>query len=179
MTDTPASNETIIAPSAQAYRIRFIVMFLVFVGMGAWFGYDGFVGYPAQNHAKETSADYKPGDPLPHTDMDILFQKALMVILPIAGVGLLAWCLSRSRGQYRLEGQTLHVPGHPPVQLDSITEINKKNWDRKGLAYLTYEQSGTKGVIRIDDFAYQRKPTDEIFARIESYLLPAGAPKET
>jgi hypothetical protein len=175
MTESAISNEPIIAPPARAYRIRFIVMFLVFVAMGGWFGYDGFVGYPQANADVRAKPDYKFGDPVPHSDMDLLFQKALMVILPIAGVGLLAWCLRRSRGVYRLEGTTLNVPGHPPVELTSITTINKKNWDRKGLAYLSYEQGGTAGTIRIDDFAYQRGPTDEIFNRIEKYLLPGEA----
>ena len=172
MTESAISNEPIIAPPARAYRIRFIVMFIVFVAMGGWFGYDGIVGYPQAN------ADFlvtHKGENAPHSDMDLLFQKALMVILPIAGVGLLVWCLRRSRGVYRLEGTTLHVPGHPPVELSSITTINKKNWQRKGLAYLSYEQGGTAGTIRIDDFAYQRGPTDEIFNRIEKYLLPGEA----
>ncbi|HWB53656.1 MAG TPA: hypothetical protein VG722_05665 [Tepidisphaeraceae bacterium] len=178
MTESAASSEAIVAPPAKAYRLRFIIMFLVFVGMGVWFGYDGFVGYPAENAARQAQPDYKLGDPLPRTPMDMLFQKVLMVALPIIGIALLAWCLARSRGEYRLEGTTLHIPGHPPIDLNSIRTINRKYWDRKGLAYLSYEQGDKSGTIRIDDFAYQRGPTDEIFARIEKYLLPAGTSGE-
>ena len=169
-TDVESTGQSIVAKPAKSYRIRYIIMFVVCVAMGGWFGYDGIVGYPAQNEARQNSPEYKPGDPLPHTDLDITFQKALMVILPIAGIALLAFCLYQSRGKYRLEGTVLHVPGHPPIQLESITTINKKKWDRKGIAYLTYEQGGTSGVVRIDDFAYERQPTDEIFKRIEQHL---------
>jgi hypothetical protein len=178
MTDLQASSESIVAPPARAYRLRFAIMFIVFVGMGVWFGYDGFIGYPQQNEVARHQPDYKPGDPVPHTAMDLVFQKSLMAILPIIGIALLIWCLVRSRGEYRLEGTTLRVPGHPPIELNDVTTINRKYWERKGLAYLSYEQAGKAGTIRIDDFAYQRGPTDEIFARIEQYLLP-GEPGMT
>lgn len=172
MTDSSTFTSPIVAPPANSYRIKLIIMGIVCILVGAWFGYDGYVGYPEANRAAQAALTYKVGDPLPHTDMDILFQKALMVLLPILGIGVIAWCFMHSRGQYRLEGTTLHVPGHPPVELNSITTINKKKWDRKGIAFLTYEQAGKTGVIRIDDFAYQRGPTDEIFAKIEQYLVP-------
>jgi hypothetical protein len=172
MSETSNLTDPIIAPPAPTYRIKFIIIFILCVGMGAWFGYDGFVNWPAQNDAAAHHEGYQQGDPLPHSQMDMGFQKVLMVLVPIIGIGVLAWCLSRSRGEYRLEGTTLHVPGHPPVELQNITTINKKNWDRKGLAYLTYEQGSEKGTIRIDDFAYQRGPTDEIFERIQKQLLP-------
>lgn len=169
---TDIAAQMIVAKPAVSYRLRFGLMSLAFIALGLWFGYDGFFGYPAANAAFKHRADYHIGDPLPHTNMDILFQKTLLVLLPIAGLILLFWCFYRSRSQLRLEGATFHAPGHPPVDLNSITTINKKNWDRKGLAYLSYDQGGATGTIRIDDFAYERGPTDAIFKRIEEYLLP-------
>jgi hypothetical protein len=80
---------------------------------------------------------------------------------------LLAWSIHKSRGVYRLAGQTLSVPGHPDIQLDDITRIDKQKWDRKGIVYLYYTtQAGQSGVIVLDDFIYDRPPTDEIYSRI-------------
>jgi len=104
----------------------------------------------------------------PHTDLDIRWQKNLAVALPIGGVLFLIWTLFNSRGAYQLQGSTLSVPGHPPVQLADIIEVDGSKWDRKGIAYITYKTAGeAAGKLRLDDFVYQQDPTDEIFKRIQ------------
>ncbi len=119
---------------------------------------------------------------------DILLQKVLALSLPPIGIGLLGWALYNSRGAYRLSGHTLHVPGHPAVSFDQITRIDKQLWDRKGIAYLDYDrgagsplrapgetvdyQARGTGRIKLDDFVYDRAPTDQIFERIENELAP-------
>ena len=64
------------------------------------------------------------------------------VLLPVAGVAFLCWALYNSRGAYRLTGETLRVPGHPPIPLDRIEELDKDKWDKKGIAYVNYRLSG-------------------------------------
>jgi hypothetical protein len=108
----------------------------------------------------------------PHQKTDILLQKVLGVSLPILGVFTLFWSLRVSRGVYRLEQETLHVPGHPPIPLSSVVTINRKLWDRKGIAYLEYETNGVRGRLKLDDYIYDRDPTDAIFKQIEAYLAP-------
>ena len=98
----------------------------------------------------------------PHSESDILLQKRLAIGLPIVAIGFLIWALYNSRGAYRLVGNTLRVPGHPPLQLAEIEEIDRHKWDRKGIAYLKYATaSGRKGRLRLDDFIYEREPTDK------------------
>jgi hypothetical protein len=185
-----AGQDVVVARAATYYRMTRYTMVLVLVGMGGWFGYDGFKGWPNENvriadinkryDAAMKTSDFALQDTLKadsllqkpkHTATDILIQKLLAFGLPALGVAMLAWALRKSRGAYRLGGTTLTVPGHPPVQLDEILEIDKQLWDRKGIAYLTYRTAaGRKGRILLDDFIYERDPTDEIYKRAEDHV---------
>jgi hypothetical protein len=156
--------------------------------MGLWFGYDGFIGWPESNRkieaiqeklkAAEAANDENQAGQLRselkeykwRTNADLLLQRGLFFVLPLAGIGLLSWTLYRSRGEYRLEGESLSVPGHPVVQLNQITELKSELWDRKGIAILTYESGGKTGQITLDDFVYERKPTDAIYERVKASL---------
>jgi hypothetical protein len=181
----------LIAPAARYYRMtRYIMVLMIFV-FGILFAYDGWIRYPRQNaeladvNAKLEAAHRANDEPKikelteqrkqykPHTDMDLFLQKALGFALPPLAIAFLIWSLYNSRGAYRLEDQTLRVPGHPPVPLDQIRRIDKKLWDRKGIVFIDYElPDGKSGRIKLDDFVYDRPPTDAIFDRIEAYLLP-------
>lgn len=171
--DPYRGQDVIVARAGRYYRNARYLMALICLGMGVWFAYDGWVGYPRENaRAREQGFDT-----VPNNDLAIRIQKELAVGLPLVGVGILAWMLYRSRGEYRLDGQTLHVPGHAPVPLDHIRQIDKSKWDRKGIVHLDYEVPGSTGLRRLtlDDFVYEQKPTDAILERIEAVLLPAEA----
>jgi hypothetical protein len=189
-TSTPTS-EPIIARSGSYYRNTRYLMALLLVGMGFWFGYDGFVNWPQQNEIynrldqKRLAAISRGDNPgaeevleemnhyKSHTSTDIAMQKVLCFVLPPLGILVLIRALYNSRGQYRLENGTLNIPSHPPVPLSSITEIDRRLWDRKGIAYISYIlNDGKQGRFRLDDFVYDRPPTDEIFKRIEQQVTP-------
>lgn len=182
----------IVARAAPYYRNTRYIMAAMLIGMGAWFAYDGWIGWPEQNRqfdrlSAEIDAADKAGDDdtrtqliqerkayNEHGKMDILFQKLLAITLPPLGVFTLYWALRNSRGEFRLSGQTLDVPGHDAVNFDQIRRLDKKLWDRKGIAYIDYEPSGGGELRRfkLDDFVYQRKPIDEIYDRIDKYVTP-------
>lgn len=201
----PSQQDPIVATAGGYYRRTRYIMCVVLIAAGCWFAYDGWVGWPEENrkHAEiraqleeatrnkeeERAAqlavdlrEYKE-----HSDRDIMIQKVLAVALPPLGIALLGWALYNSRGQYRLEGTTLSVPGHPPIHLDDITKIDKQLWDRKGIAYIEYESGSQTGRIRLDDFVYDAHPTRDIFKRVEAHTLarldqsaePAEAPTHT
>jgi hypothetical protein len=177
----PATDEPIVARGATYYRVTRYIFSLVLLVMGAWFAYDGFHNWPRQNelhllHVRDP-ATY-PKDYPSRDSASIALQKFLGVVLPIAGVGLIAWTLYSSRGAYRLARDVLSVPGHPDVPLASITQIDKSKWDRKGIARLDYEvPTGQKGRLTLDDFVYDRPPTDRILEAIEAKLGVAAAPE--
>jgi hypothetical protein len=180
-------GDTIVAKGSADYRIRRYLMTLLLIAGGIWFAYDGWKGWPDENRKikelnEQLNAADKAGDhdaysriknnPLTdkksHTDLDIRWQKNLAFILPIGGLLFLIWTLYNSRGEYRLEGTKLSVPGHPTVQFLEVTGIDKSKWDRKGIAYIHYATAdGSKRKLKLDDFVYQQQPTDDIFKRIE------------
>jgi hypothetical protein len=144
------------------------------VGMGLWFCFDGFYNWPKQ--ARE-AALLPPSQQLnqekPHSERDIFLNQLLGIALPIIGFLALAYFLRNSRGEYRLCGQTLHIPGHDPIAVESITLIDKSKWDRKGVARIEYERvAGKSRQFILDNFVYQEEPTRLILKRLEEVLFP-------
>ncbi len=187
-------NQPVVAGPGQYYRNTRYLMTLILVGMGLWFGYDGFKHWPEENRKYAALETLKiearrRGDLVheqqfiqqqtaykTHSDTDILLQKILCFVLPPLGFVVLLRALHNSRGEYRLDGQILNVPGHPPVPFEYITELDRHLWDRKGIAFVNYDLgNGQQGRLRLDDFVYDRDPTDEIFNRVEAYVAPQAA----
>jgi hypothetical protein len=162
--DKPA--EIIARPSLE-YRLRRFTVALILLGAGVWCVWDGFIVWPAEN-----AQALRDKQMLPHGGWSVPMNQGLALLLPPAGLVVLIWTLYTSRGVCRLAGKTLSVPGHPPIALDSIRRIDKRLWDRKGLAYVDYEPAGSTrtATFKLDDFAYQRDPTDQILDRIEQHV---------
>jgi hypothetical protein len=171
---TPAGgDEVIVARAGRYYRNTRYVFVLAMLVFAAYFAYDGWVAWPreAQMHREN------PKTGKPHSDMDIWFQKVLACTLPPLALGFLGWTLYRSRGAYRLAGDVLSVPGHPVIPLEAIRQMDKGDWERKGIARVEYEHEGGKAAwLTLDDFIYDRPPTDRIVYRIETYLAAAAPP---
>jgi hypothetical protein len=66
------------------------------------------------------------------------------------------------------------------VNFDQIRRLDKKLWDRKGIAYVDYEVDGASELrrFRLDDFVYERKPTDQIYDRINAYVSAQQGPSD-
>lgn len=172
-------------------NVRYVIAAAI-VLMGAYFAYDGWVGYPDDNanfqrlqqladEAQERGETAKRAEFLDqqrdykeHSDFDILLQKLLGVTLPPLGIALLVRWLYISRGRIRLdEGDVLHLPGHPPIPASSVTKVDDRLWDRKGISRISYRADGRDGTAKLDDFVYERKPIDAIHDRL-LYLSAGG-----
>jgi hypothetical protein len=199
MTTTVTSEQgkpEIVATAGRYYRVTRYVITAVMIAMGFWFGYDGFVNWPEQNRriaplevqhreavaAEDTGRASQIMEEINaigkvHTDWDIGLQRVLFFTLPPLAIALFIRWMYISRGAYRLSADNvLEAPGHPPVPLDSITELDKRLWDRKGIAFIGYElPGGRSGRLKLDDFVYEREPTDEIYKRIEDFVSPPAA----
>ncbi|MEM7809774.1 MAG: hypothetical protein AAF561_16815 [Planctomycetota bacterium] len=171
-------------------NVRYVI-FLAILGMGGWFMYDGFVKWPNENTVYERlkaevdladdegrDTDRKDamdemvalgidGPDKPHSDLSILLQKVLGFTLPPIGLVLLIRWLYISRGVVRLdENDVLHAPGHPPVAMDDVKEIDDRQWERKGISHIGYSVDGSEGSVKLDDFVYERAPIDAIHDRL-------------
>ncbi len=182
--DAPAAApipSVVVARAGRYYRnARFIMVTLV-IGFGAYFLYDGFIAYPKKNDVERAKPENinQAGEfigKLPYSEWDIFLQKALGFAMPPLGLAYLAFFMRRSRGEYRMENQQIAIPGHPPFHIDEVTKLDKKLWDRKGIAVVSYETaSGQKGAATLDDFIYDRKPTDQIYDAIVANLKDRAA----
>ena len=188
---SPPDTEELIAEPEPGYRWKHLIVAVAMIAFGLWFAYDGWKKWPEENRriaqvqkekeaasaANNTAEVERLAKELQelnyHTDMDLLIQKILAFTLPAFGIFWGAWTLKDTRGVYRMSGNTLYVPGHPPVTVDDIRRIDKRKWDKKGIAYLHYEvgQPPKAGILKLDDFAYERKPTDDMLERIEKNVL--------
>ncbi len=188
--DIPANNpQPIVARAGRYYRNTRYLMAVLLVGMSAWFLRDGAVVWPRENRviagleqqdkeAMERGDDAERGrlaaEKKKHvlrSDWDIRLQWILGLTLPPIGIGLLIWALRNSRGEIRLTGDLLSLPGHPPLTLADIKSVDNSLWDRKGIAYADYALSdGTTGRFRLDDFVYERPPIDAIYDRIAEHM---------
>jgi hypothetical protein len=170
----------IVARPGRYFRNTRYIMTVVLIIYGGWSLYDGFINWPnwAVTHPKEK----------PYSKTDIGLNQLMGIALPPLGILLLARCLYLSRGVYRLDDDVLYVAGHPPVPIEAIVAIDRSLWDRKGIAFLDYDlshstraqsadgqQSSAKGRIKLDDFIYDRDPTDEIFRAIEQSMTDRPA----
>ncbi len=171
----PNDHDLIARPGRYYRNARYIIVAMALLG-GLWFAYDGFINYPRERAEFLKLPEDKRGDyHKPHSEFDILLQQRLAIGLILAAPVLLAFFLYRSRGVYRLSGNTLYVPGHPPVPFENMAALDKSKWQRKGIAYVNYKIPDSQKTTRLtlDDFIYDQTPTDQIVARIEEHLKPA------
>ena len=194
--ETLPNSGDLVARGDNWYRGKMLILSLALIlYCGGFFLYDGFVGYPKQNRQiddlnRQVDATTNPqelarlndqraklGDK--KNDAAIMLQKVIgFAALPV-GFFVLINSLRKSRGEIRLTGQTLHVPGHPPVPFEAITSIDERLWDRKGISHVNYSLSeGRNGKILLDDYIYQRKPIDAIHDAIVAYVAPASEPEK-
>jgi hypothetical protein len=167
----PASGDVVARADFQ-YRWRSWAFAILMLIVGGWSLNDGFVVYPRDNAAWERMAGSvdRPPKP-PHDQAGVIFNQFAGVLCTVVSIPFLIWRERRSRGEYRLSGNRLSVPGHEPVTLDQIRGLDLLRWDRKGIALLEYQlPTGKKGTLKLCDMIYQREPTDTIVERIEAHL---------
>jgi hypothetical protein len=176
-TSQPDSPADIVARAGAYYRnARYIICALA-LGLGLYFAYDGWIGYPNERDQYEhKTPSERAVAHEPHTLLDIQIQKELAcALIPLAPI-LLAFFLYRCRGEYRLSGTTLHVPGHPPVPFDAIVGIDKSKWDRKGIVHIDYklDDSAPTRRLTLDDFIYEQVATDAMVDALTAWLKSQG-----
>lgn len=173
-TTSDPANAPIVARAGHYYRNTRYVIVLAMVLYGIWSIRDGFWKFP-QDNARARAQGLVD---LPHGGFDAPLNKILGIVLPPLGLVFLGWTLYSSRGEYRYDGALLSVPGHPPMPLSAIQTIDRSKWDRKGIATVSYELKDTKqtGTFKLDDFVYDRAPTDKIFKVIENSFAPSPVP---
>jgi len=182
-----------------SHLVRLGIIGLFCLGLSLYCMYDGLVGYPNQrdrvNAFNKFTEEYKdqldpkaiadkwkevaiskgwptslPDVHHPKGDQDI-FQQFLMagVTAPIGLFFLIQLALNRGRWIEVNEMTLTSSRGHH-FELSQIVELNKKKWQKKGIAKIKYESEGRMRKLVLDDCNYERKTTNEILRHIEANI---------
>lgn len=115
--------------------------------------YDGFADYPAFAAAQGWS-DAAPG--APHSDSDIFIQWVQLGICLSIGLGALTWVTIHKGTKLVADDDTLIASNGKRIPFSTITSIDKKKWDSKGIAVVHYHTpEGSEATTRIDDWVYR------------------------
>jgi len=202
-------DNTIRADVDPRHYLRFLLIGIVAFGFALYCLYDGFIAYPAQRvralryqelekqsvdedwQQRQLQEEWKqiaaendwpvipPGEP--KTDGDIVTQFVMAAMT--GGISLLFLTIwFRSRGRWiEGDGAGLRSSWGQSFTYDQITSLDKKLWRNKGIAKVSYQDGNRTRRFVVDDFKFQRKPTDAILLQLESHIDPAlitGGPPE-
>ena len=120
------------------YARRHLFVTLLMIGLGCWFGYDGFVGYPA-TPAAELYKSIEGSDAPEGIDLEAFKKQkigtqygfTILAFFVAAVVGSRLAKSARFKFGFDDEGYVYHGRRHP---LSDIKEIDRSKWDRKGIA---------------------------------------------
>lgn len=184
------------ATISKGYRWRLGLIGLALALFGLYFFYDGAIGYPKKQAKQikmqntyqqlaesggpqwqkkwvQTANDNgwpvdKPGEPMSEWDINAQFFYGTPCFL----VGV--WfCIAyvRAGGRYVLANDTgLETNGGVVVPWDAVTGVDDSRWKAKGIAYVQYNKDGQAGRILLDDWKFDREPTEQIFKRVQKHL---------
>jgi len=122
---------------------RHLFVFVVFAGMGAWFGYDGFVKYPNMP-AADLYAAIESAPPPPEMSEDGLrafkaqktaSQRGLCAVLTLAALAVGLHLLAVSRFDFAFDDDGFVWKGRRYGFAD-IRSVDRSRWAKKGILRL-------------------------------------------
>jgi len=130
---------------------------------GLWKDYSGEKGWPQKVNAEE---DRKPIDKIDEQ----LYSAGICGVL--AAIAL--FFLVRTRGRYmKVDSEAFYPAGGGRIPFSKIKVLDKRKWDTKGLASVTYEsESGEEKKAKIDGMVYGQfkdedgAPAEQLFQRV-------------
>jgi hypothetical protein len=183
---------TIRSNNDPRYSRRFLFMGIAALGFMFYCLYDGIVRYPAQRQrahdefiasgGKEDDWGQFAKENEVRSEVDIQMQFIMAAVAGSIGLLLISIPL-RMRGRWIEADETgITSSWGQSLKFDQITGVNKRKWRDKGIAKVAYiDDNGRKRRFVIDDFKFERYPTDDILYELEQRIDPAlisGGPPE-
>ena len=163
----------IVTTLSRQWRNRMLLQTAFFFGFGLWFFYDGAISYPQHNarisqfaaaKARGEANDWRefagkrgwPGQdhPAPYSRGEIKTQFVLGAVSAEVGLMVFAWFLISRHLKMTSDGQTVCGVRGQRVPLDVFVGVDRRKWDRKGIAYAFYEEVGKRRRLTIDDYKF-------------------------
>ncbi|MEM6364434.1 MAG: hypothetical protein AAF539_15835 [Planctomycetota bacterium] len=179
------------------YFNKFLYIALACAGYALWSLYDAQVTYPKKleiARAYESFPDSTTGRqqwldlskqngwPQASPKKSAAEVEGLIVqqYLAIVGCLILGTILSlkwwRARGTW-IEGDASVIRSSwgKQVDLENVTAINKRKWEKKGIAVLKHSYEGHRQKFTLDDYKYDREATGKLLAFAEEALAKKTA----
>lgn len=93
--------------------------------------------------------------PAARTKADFDSQKKYGTVIVLISLGMLGWYFISCARVLRSDENTIFCPGGREVPFDAITGVDKKKWDKKGIAVVLYKtEEGETAKAVLDDYKY-------------------------
>ena len=178
---------TVEAHITPVWKKQKLLLALLLLGFGAWFAFDGVIGWPKSNERWDEYVRLKDKEGAwpefakakewavepPHRryeQKDILGQYMIGGLCAAIGLGTLIYWLSQIKRTLRMDDETVTTAGGVRVPFSAISGVGKKLWDSKGIAKVRYMLNGQQGEFIVDDYKFDTKPVRQILEEIEKRL---------
>ncbi|TWT42769.1 hypothetical protein [Botrimarina hoheduenensis] len=123
--------------------------------------------------AEEKSWPVEPPEKA-HTDNDIIMQYVMAGLCTLATTYFFGVLISTNGRWIEVDDNELITSGGLSFPLAAVTQIDKRKWIDKGIAYVAYNDNDRQRRFVLDNYKYLREETDAILYRMEQV---AGADK--
>ena len=119
------------------YAKRHLFVTLLMVALGGWFGYDGFIGYPA-TPAAELYRSIEKSDPPEGFDLDAFKKQKIgtqygFTILAFLAAAVVGSRLMKSkRFVFEFDDESFVYRGRRHL-ISSVKKIDRSQWEKKGI----------------------------------------------
>lgn len=193
----------ITAKSSKNFLFRMALLTIFLNGGALWFLYDGIVTYPNQRERALKCLEFKEKNPdqwknewkayateqgwsnedpgEPKEEIEFIFQYVMAGIVAPFGILFLVIFIRASRRWIELNETGIRTSWGRELEFRQIVALNKKQWQKKGIAKIFYDDNGRKRRVVLDDCKYDVEPTKAILIEIESrigYDKITGGPPE-
>ncbi|MEM7456455.1 MAG: hypothetical protein AAF456_19070 [Planctomycetota bacterium] len=174
------------------FLLKFLIISIALLGYLLYCLYDGLYAYPkelerAEGYAaiksieddaerderwKEITTENnwkyvpvpKPPEEVEWSITEQFIQAALCAIIALP---LLIWYFRKKSSWVESDGSSLSSSWGQKFSFEDVQEIDKKKWDKKGIALIKYQDGGEEETFKFDDLAYDRKVMDQILYGLE------------
>jgi hypothetical protein len=161
------------ASLSKTWKNRQIIITVALIALGAWFFYDGAIGFPKKNvrfrahrelveqgrEGEWKALAEKNGWPaaVPHKEykpVDLKGQFALGGATTLAGLLALGLLVKSLGQQLRSDDEAVFGADGRRVPFSAITGFDRSKWESKGIMVALYDEDGRKGRLVLDDYKF-------------------------
>jgi hypothetical protein len=175
------------AKLSKTWKNRQVILSIALLALGAWFIYDGAIGFPKKNvrfrayhelvvqgresewaalaekngwPARVPEKEYKP--------VDLKGQFVLGGVCVAASLFAAGLLLAGMRQRLRCDDEVVYGATGRRVPFSAITGLDRRRWESKGIMVALYEVDGRKGRLMLDDYKFAE--AEGIIHQIEERL---------